>query len=57
MVLAQLVDQGRCNSKLEKLMFHESMFETVLAVEDFMSIFLPVVFGYVASCLALIIFN
>ena len=57
MALAPLLDQGLCNFKLEKLMFHESMFETALAAEDFVSIFLPIVFGYVASCFILIIFN
>ena len=38
-------------------MLHESMFETAWAVEDFVSIFIPVVFGYLASCFALIVLN
>ena len=42
---------------LENLMLHESMLKINLAAEDFMSIFLPVVFGYVASCFALIVFK
>ena len=35
MALAPLLDQGLCNFKLEKLMFHESMFESDVFVEDF----------------------
>ena len=42
---------------MERFMNHESMFEITLASEDFIPIFLPVLFGYVASCFALIIFN
>ena len=38
-------------------MLHESMLKINLAAEDFISIFLPVVFGYVASCFALIFFK
>lgn len=38
-------------------MLHESMLDTALVLEDFMPIFLPIVFGYITSCVALIVFN
>ena len=43
--------------KGQEAVLHESMFDTALAAKDFMSIFLPVIFGYVASCLTLIVFT
>ena len=38
-------------------MLNDSIFETTLAAGDFMSIFVPIVFGYIASCIALVVFN
>ena len=62
-MLALLNSEDTWKFKLEKLMFHESMFgtgpmfESGLFVEDFLPVLSVIAFGYIVSCLAFVFFN
>ena len=54
---ALFISEDVWNFKLEKLMFHESMFGPGLCVEDFLPVLSVIAFGYIVSCLAFVFLN